>query len=227
MSAIRFKPRLRRVGLITLAVLAVFMVSTVAVVMIAEDQTLDTEEAFPSLVIPDPTKRPEFIFPESIRTYNLSLNRFVDRFARVCMEGKYSDFRLMLSSHSGDPIVARRFESMFNALKQVRILSIDKLPTLPGIDGPVYVMLAEYDLEDYAVTKGSPTEQCRLAIAQEAGEWCIGPIPRDAIARLKAFQQAASQPSTKPSGAVADNRDESEAPQAPRATANEPASLDS
>jgi hypothetical protein len=184
----------RRVGFYALILLAVVMVSAVVAVMIMEDPLLAEADAFPSPVVLNPEKRPNIVFPESVRTPDLSLNRFVDRFARVCVQGKYPDLRLMLSSRSGDPLVARRFESMFNALKQVRILALEKMPTVPDVEGPVYLMKAEYVLEDFAVSKARKTELVRLAIAREEGNWRIGPIPRSVLARLEAYRASTSQP---------------------------------
>ncbi|MFH1420007.1 MAG: hypothetical protein ABII12_17165 [Planctomycetota bacterium] len=179
----------RRFGFIGLVVLSVVMVTTAGVVMMSEDPPLTGEDAFGDGVIIDPLKRPDIDFPETVRTFNLSLNRFVDRFARVCMEGKYSDLRLMLSKRGGDPLVARRFETMFNALKQVRILSLEELPEVPDLESPAYLMSAEYVLEPYATGKGRDTEVIRLAIAMEDGEWRIGPVPRELLALLDAYKE--------------------------------------
>jgi hypothetical protein len=179
------KPSVRRFALLGLALLALVLVATVAAVMLSDDPLLAEGEVFPEEVVINTERRPDIVFPESVRTTDLSLNRFVDRFARVCMQGRYSDLRLMLSSRSGDPIVARRFESMFNALKQVRIIALQKLPNVRGLDDPVYLMKAEYLLENYAAAKERATEHVRLAIAKEDGNWRIGPIPRDLLARLE------------------------------------------
>ena len=223
----RPNPRLRSTGLFGLVSLAAILVAAVVWVTTSEESVLDPNDAFPELVIINPAKRPEFVFPESVRTYDLSLNRFVDRFARVCMQGRYSDFRLMLSGRIGDPIVARRFESMFNALKQVRILTLTKLADIPGLDEPIYIMMAEYDLEDYAVTKGEQTEQRRLAITKENGDWRIGPVPHEALAWLQALREAATQPAQEDAESLASDDDGAQRPNQPKAAANRPARLDS
>lgn len=223
----RFTPKMRKLAVTGLIVFAGGLMTTALVVMFTDDPTLDPEAVFPDVVVLDLSKRPGFDFPESIRTMDLSLNRFIDRFVRVCMEGKYSEFRLMLSSRAGDPIVARRFESMFNALKQVRILSVQEVPLPAGFaEGPVYVMLAEYDLKEHAVVRGVATERRRLAIMRENGEWRIGPVPRELAERLEA---AASEPdpvalpATPASRPVAPTAEEQEGP---GTAANRPLRLD-
>jgi hypothetical protein len=193
MTPPRTQPALRRFGLYGLILLALALVSGVIFILVTEDSVLTVAEGFPEPVILDPEKRPHFVFPESARTYDLSLNQFVDRFARACMSGKYSDFRLMLSTKR-PPVLPQRFESNFNALKEVRILGIEKLPEVPDIVGPVYLMQAAYDLQEYAVRRGERTKQVHVAIAQEDGQWRIGPIPHDALMRWKARQAALSQP---------------------------------
>jgi hypothetical protein len=231
MAQLRTQPALRRFGLYGLILLALALVSGVIFVLVTDSSVLTVAEAFPEPVILNPEKRPHFIFPESLRTYDLSLNQFVDRFARVCMEGKYSEFRLMLSKNR-PPILPARFESNFNALKEVRILGLEKLPDLPATTGPVYVMKAAYDLQDFAVRRGERTKQVHVAIAQEDGQWRIGPIPREAMARLRAYEQGKSQPAEKPDvvgqpGTPSTRSDTPSPAPAPRTAANRPMRLDS
>lgn len=219
------KPGVRHFGIIGLTTVAVVLVSTVAYVLIADDPYIDPEQAFPEGIIVK-EQRPEFIFPERVRTHDLSLNRFVDRFARICMQAKYSDFRLMLSSRIGDPIVASRFESMFNALRQIRILSLERAPNIPNVEGPVYIMLAEYDLAPEVVKRGELTEQRRLAILKEKGEWRIGPVPSELIAQMAATPQPASQPSFSMKAESPDRPSpRSEGVEPPKASANAPARI--
>lgn len=194
-SAIEKAPTLKRFGLYGLILLAFFFVSAVVFVLVTEERVLTEEEAFPEPVILDAEKSPEFEFPISARTFDLSLNRFVDRFARVCREGKYSDFRLMLSSRR-PPILPPRFESNFNALKRVKILGIEKMPEIPESPGPVFVMSAEYELEDFAAKTGETTKHVQVAIAKEEGEWRLGPIPSEAVERLRAYRSQAATSQT-------------------------------
>lgn len=191
------RPSTKRLVLYALILLAFTMVSAVGFVLLTEDPILTEDEAFIEPVILNMEQRPEFVFPLSARTYDLSLNRFVDRFARVCMQGKYSDFRLMLSSRR-PPILPPRFESNFNALKQVRILGIEKLPDIPDVVGPIYLMSAEYELQDYAIRGGEAVRQVQVAITREDGNWCLGPIPQEALERLRAYRATQTTPGPKP-----------------------------
>ncbi|RIK66752.1 MAG: hypothetical protein DCC65_08460 [Planctomycetota bacterium] len=218
---------LKRFALYGLILLAFTLVSAVAFVFLTEETVLTEEEAFPEPVILNPEARPDFEFPVAARTYDLTLNRFVDRFARVCMQGKYSDFRLMLSNRR-PPILPPRFESNFNALKKVRILGIEKLPDLPEIPGPIYLMSAEYELEDFAVRGGERVKQVQVAIAREDGEWRLGPIPGEALDRLRAYramQAAASQPADQPDAGEAEPAPQAPRDEAPRAASNRPARI--
>jgi hypothetical protein len=188
-SATLSSPTFRRVALYGLILLALTFVSAVVFVLATDRPTIADDEAFPEPVVLDLERRPHFVFPVSARTYDLSLNQFVDRFARVCMLGKYSDFRLMLS-RTRPPILPPRFESNFNALKNVRILKIERLPDVPNVPGPVYLMNARYELEDFAVKGGKSVREVQVAITREDGDWRIGPIPHDALEQLRAFQAA-------------------------------------
>lgn len=218
--AIRSTAAFRRFALYGLILLALTFVSAVVFVIATDRPSLAEDEAFPEPVILDMERRPNFIFPVSARTYDLSLNQFVDRFARVCMQGKYSDFRLMLSRRR-PPILPPRFESNFNALKNVRILEIEALPPVPGVEGSVYLMNAEYELEDFAIKGGKSKRDVQVAITREDGEWRIGPIPHEALERLRIYQnmqKPASAATSAPADAVSSD--------VPHTAANRPARLD-
>lgn len=193
MAQIRTKPVLRRFALYGLILLAFALVTGVVFVLVSDRSTINIAEAFPEPVILDPENRPYFVFPEAVRTTDLSLNLFVDRFARVCMEGKYSDFRLMLSNQR-PPILPARFEANFNALKQVRIEGLEKIPVSAGAPNDTFIMKVTYDLKDFAVRHGERSKQIYVGINKEEGIWRLGPIPSEALARLAAYKAAQSQP---------------------------------
>ncbi len=220
--------RSRRFGLLGLLVVSLGLVGTVVWVLGTDDPLLQPEDVFPEPVIVPADKAPRFVFSDEVRTYDLSLNRFVDRFLRVCSEAKYSEFRLMLSRRSGDPVLAQRFEKMFIVLKEARIESVKRLPDVPEVQGPVYLLTATYDLEDHALKAKKTGHVVRLAISREEGEWRIGPIPADALARLRAYEQATSQPAVKEEAAALDDEPtKTPVSDAPKAAANRPARLDS
>lgn len=216
------RPALQRIAFVGLIVVAAFMVGAVAFVMVSDKRALAAEEVFPEPVRVDLEKRPNFQFPESVRTFDPALNRFIDRFARICMEGKYSEFRLMCTSRVS-PLAPRRFESIFHAVREIRVLSVMRLPEMPKLPGPVYIMRAEYDLKpEYARRAGGDeaavkTKGVQVALTFEDGTWRIGPIPREGAEALAAMELSASRP-------VVDLFDNEEAPMAPP-TANQPVSI--
>ncbi len=219
MAASDSKPRLLRFGLYLLILLAFALVGTVTWVLLTDELPFTAEEVFPEPVTVNLEKRPRFVFPEDLRTSDLSLNRFIDRFCRISATAKYSEFKLMLSRRADfDP---KQFESMFHALKQARILSVDPVPPAPEFGGRAYVLKAEYDLEDWVTKPKKTGNVARLAIFEEDGDWRIGPIPRADLARLSEYQQRkASQDST-----VTSSPADAESPSLhlPRAAANQPA----
>jgi hypothetical protein len=211
-------PTLKRFVLYGLILLGLALASAVIFVIATDEEMLASEDAFPEPVVLDPEKHPTFVFPEDIRSYNLEVNRFIDRFARVCLQGKYSEFRLMLSQKR-PPMLPDRFESNFAALKQIRILRLEKLPPLPQADAPLYIMHAEYELNDFAVKKGERTRHVMAAILKEDGEYRLGPLPSGAVEKLAAFKaqqlketttvptsQSSITPASSPSTNVVTNR---------------------
>ena len=224
MARVLVQPGMRRIALIGLILLAGCLVSAVIWVIVADPPVIAVEGVFPEPVYPNPELRPRFVFADEQRTYDLSLNRFVDRFFRVCAEGRYSEFRLMLSTK----VMPRRFESMFNALKEAKVLSIKKLPPLPEIEGPVYILTSEYELEDYASQGRKSGNIMRLAISKEGGEWRFGRIPHDALARLEAFEQSEPQGSDRDSFKASPGGISPKTPETKesKAVANRPARID-
>jgi len=218
---------LQRYAFAGLIAVAAFMVGTVAYVVVSDERAIAAEEIFPETVRVDPEKRPDFQFPESVRTYDPALNRFIDRFARICMEGKYSEFRLMCTSRVS-PLSPRRFESIFHAVKEIRILSVNLLPVLPKMPGPIYVMRAEYDLKPEYIRRSTgsdepvKTKSVQVALTLEDGTWRIGPIPREGAAALAALHDAAARPAVD----LFDGEDPRAAP-LPPPSANQPATITS
>lgn len=222
------KPALRRFGMYALVLLALGLVSSVIFVVTTDEPVFDRDDTFPQEVLVNTDRQPKVVFPDNLRTHDLSLNRFVDRFVRVCQKGKYSDFRLMFSTQSGDPILPDRFGSIFTALKEVRILQIDHLPKVPQVEGSVYLLTAEYELQNFAPRSAAGTMRARLAIHKEEGQWRIGPLPREATEALEALMAQKQQQEGKISNDESSPHQLSDASdwEVPKAAANQPVRLD-
>lgn len=175
MAAPRKTPTLHRLAFLALVLVALTLVSIVASVLLTGEPPISEDDRFPEVVAPNFEKRPGFRFPESLRTTDLSLNRFIDRFARVCLEGRYSEFRLMQTRRT-DPLPPERFESMFNALKDIHVLRLEPGPPIAGMSDRVWILDATYELEDFADPRKERKRNVTLAIAKEDGEWRLGPI---------------------------------------------------
>ncbi|MCK6457598.1 MAG: hypothetical protein L6Q92_13845 [Phycisphaerae bacterium] len=186
-------PTARRVGVLALILLALALVSMSTYVMLAEDRwaALNEEERRDEPLL-DRSRSPQFSFPILARSFDASLNQFVDRFIRVCLEGKYSEFRLLYTRRR-EPPSARQFVSMFNAVKEIRLASLDKLPELPGIPSPAYRLVAEYELEEFAV-KSERRKRFQVAVIKEDGEWRLTPLPRGSASQLDALLASTTQP---------------------------------
>lgn len=170
--------------LILMTILAAGLLTAVFVVTRQDQNVYNIDEIFPSGVIVDPTMRPDFDFPEEIRSTNIDLNRFIDRFFRVCAEAKYSEFRLLYTSDNAQEVSPERFESMFNVLSSARILALRELPTGEDEDREQYLLVVEYDLENFAPTTKTRDNQAFLLIGKENDEWrFLGPRSRDQLAR--------------------------------------------
>lgn len=212
---------LRRSVVFFLVLLAVGLVSSTIYVIFNEEPLYDPDELFDSGVLVNPENQPSFVFPEELRSTDLSLNRFIDRFFRLCAQGKYPDIRLMISQHSGETLAPSRFESMFNAMKEARIKAIRRLPEMPNEPGPAYVLIAEYDLEPHALKSQKSNNIVRLLIRKEEGEWRLGPVSREIVAKIDAHEAATTKPSSEAESASQPSDDD-----APKFIANQPIKID-
>ncbi len=197
----------RKAGLYFVILVALCLVSTVAVVVARDDEMYDVADVFPEPVTVNPDKQPKFDFPVALRTEDLALNRFVDRFFRLAAQAKYSEVKLMISNRSGDELLPARFEDIFNAMKEVRIKNIRRLPEMPDVEGPAWLIQAEYDLEPYAARSNKKVNKVQMCVAMEGGSYRIGPFSREERARLAAYDArnaaaAASQPASDTSPAL-------------------------
>lgn len=188
--------------LFILAVIAAVLGITVVVVMRDEDPEYLIENIFPEDVHPDPERIPTFKFPDELRTTDLEVNRFIDRFFRICEEGKYSEFKLMYTSQPGQEIPPARFESTFNVLKEARITQLRQLPDLKQFEGPTWLIVAEFDLEKFAAVDKKEGNIIRLVVGKESGRLKIRPITSDAVEQIEAYEarsRTAASAATNPS----------------------------
>ncbi len=180
--------------LLVLILLASGLLTVVAYVLATGESTEPwEEEARVSEPEIDTSKAPGFVFPTTARSYDPSLNAFIDRFARACLSGKYSEFRLLFTRRL-EPPSDRAFVSMFNACREIRIVSVDKLPELKQIPSPAYRLVAEYDLHSFAVKHGTPTRRIQVAVYKENGEWVVAPLPRGSAEQLDQLLAGTTQP---------------------------------
>ncbi len=187
-------PATRRAGLLALVMLAIGLLVVVFYVLVSE-QTADELDVEITLTEPpvDTSRPPAFTFPTTMRTYDTSLNAFVDRFARACLTGRYSEVRKLFTRRI-EPPSDKAFVTMFNAVRSLRIESLDRLPPLKSFDGPVYRLVAECTLQDFAVKHGPPTRRVQVGIIQENGDWALTPLPRGSAEQLDALLSGATQP---------------------------------
>jgi|GEM_PF-2367903 len=171
--------------LILMTILAAGLLTAVYVVTRQDRNVYNIDEIFPSGVIVDLSMRPEFDFPEEIRSTNIDLNRFIDRFFRVCAEANYAEFRLLYTSDNSQQVSPERFESMFNVLQSARILALRELPAGENDEEQEqYLLVVEYDLENFAPTTKTRDNQAFLVVGKENDEWrFLGPRSRDQLAR--------------------------------------------
>lgn len=219
------QPRVRQFALYGVILLALALVSSVIFVLMSDDPIYSSEELFaPVVLVAD--KQPKFDFPEELRSTDLSVNEFIDRFFRLCAQANYPEVRLLLSQRSGESLPPNRFERMFNAMKEARIKNLREFPDPTNPGERAYILYAEYDLEAHAAKQQKEGNPVRLLIFKDQGQWRLGPVSRDLVAKVEAYDAAQAQPATAPSGDSEPVQNEDESPRRPGVVANRPMKVD-
>ena len=123
---------------------------------------------------------PTFEFPESLRSKNESLNRFLDEFRGICQRGEYERYRLAVTRQI-EPIHERRFENIWHAVAHVRIELIKRLPAeIEELPAPAYAVLAKVTLREEYVRE-DPDRYVTIVAFREEGEWVFAPSPDERI----------------------------------------------
>jgi hypothetical protein len=188
------QPVARRFGLLVLILLGLGLLGVVVYVMATDTATsaLDTEVVVEEPEL-DTARPPNFVFPTTARSYDPLLNAFIDRFASACLSGKYSEFRLMYTRKL-EPPAEKAFVTMFNAVKEIRVIRLDKLPPLKAFPGQAYRLVAECELHDFAVRNGKKSRRIQVAVLFENGQWVMAPLPRGSSEQLDALLAGTTRP---------------------------------
>ena len=139
---------------------------------------------------------PRFVFPESVRTDDESLNAFVERFAQICIDGEYDKYRLTVRRRSR-PVQKDDFENIWHNIEEIHIEHILPLPDADVGPGPRYALFANIRL------RPGQTESEKLVVMQilrEGGEWVIDVLGQEEMDLVRAL---AAPTSTRPASTQA------------------------
>ena len=139
------------------------------------------------------SKPPRFVFPESVRTDDASLNAFVERFAQICVDGEYDKYRLTVRRRSR-PVQKDDFENIWHNIEEIHIEHILPLPDADVGPDPRYALFANVRL------KPGQAESEKLVVMQilrEGGEWVIDVLGQEEMDLVRAL---AVPTSTAPDG---------------------------
>ena len=198
MADMRRGSRLGRLTIYALTLIALMMVSMVVYVLVTgEERGLASDEPeAPSAEFKNP---PVLVFPERLRTFDSSLNRFIDRFIRATLEGRYDEFRQMWTRRL-DPVSADKYLRIWKVVREVRVLDIQPIRTQNGTI-EAYLIKAEVKEEPIEGDKKRGTDEIRwIRAVREGDEWVFAPpekSDRERAGAAAASQAAASQTAEK------------------------------
>lgn len=169
---------MQRIGLNALIALAVLLVGTVGyVVFTGRERAWAEPDDFSRS--DDPVvpldKAPVIEFPESQRTYDVTLNRFLDRFIRTTREGRYGEFRTMWTRDL-DPVSAESYQKIWSNVRAVRIKQVVRAPKREGITIDAYVIEAEVEIAPESGHAPSELNRTiRMLAIREGDDWVFAP----------------------------------------------------
>lgn len=161
----------------------------------AEDASSGTIN--PDQIPVDQYRHPKFVFPKEVLTGNKSLDEFIIRFTQVCIEGKYDEYRLLVS-RKVELVPREQFEKVYQAVKRAEVKEIRELPRISELPYPLWVVISEIHLRKDIE---NPVRRVMVLVFQEKikgkQEWVLAPAPR-ALRDVIPTTQPLSQPTTRP-----------------------------
>jgi hypothetical protein len=172
-------PRMRRIGLYALILLAMSLLGASSFVLLGgvDDGGGGFAEDFQREDDPplDLRQAPLIEFPENVRSYDSAVNRLIDRLIRTSREGRYSEFRTLWTRRL-DPVSAEEYAHIWSRIRRVRVLSLTRSPSAPAGGEPSYLLQSEVELDE-STPPDKRTRRVRLMIVQENDEWVFAPLP--------------------------------------------------
>lgn len=153
-------------------------------------------------VVPPDEAPAIFEFPAEVRSKNEELNAFLEEFQEICANGEYFRYRDLVSRQV-EPIAREQFVGIWQAVEQVRIELIRRLPyveklresnvlgPLDAVHDPVYAVLVRVDLREQAKVRGPAGRFVSLLVfpegsSAESARWVLAPAPERVRAALRA-----------------------------------------
>jgi hypothetical protein len=154
-----------------------------------------------------PAARPAaLVFPDSIRVADESVNAFVTRAMTICASRRYDDFRLLWSARE-TPMSSGEFEESWNAVKDIRVRSVEKAKLAADAASPgeapqlVYAVAAEVVLDPaHRAAQREPKRDVVLMLVREHDQWRLAraPKPMRDWMQEKLAARAADSPASEP-----------------------------
>ncbi len=146
------------------------------------------------------------IFPDAVRVQDASINDFLERAMKDCAGGDYDRFRLLWSARQ-EPLPRDEFEQGWQAVRQIRIRTLQKVILAPDPDRnldrgeSVYAFLADVTLDPmHRAGQREPNREVVLMILREHEQWRLASAPKPMRKWIK--EQAAAKVDTEDNATV-------------------------
>jgi len=153
-----------------------------------DDATPDDQSIDPNDYIRTKGPAPQFLFPKQVECDRPEVNDFIRRFSRTSLKGEYLAYRLLVSRQV-EPVSRESFQKAWEAVEQVRILSIARVDDLTNYPPPVYLVKATVAMREPA---DPPSREVAILVFQEGQEWVMAPAGRQ-IRQSQATSQPAQR----------------------------------
>jgi len=152
------------------------------------------------------------VFPDSLRTDDAGVNRFISDALDICARGDYDAFRILWSARQ-DPISHEEFEQGWEAVRLIQVRAIEKV-VLPDreatttssdstggqgvVEGTLapdvsIVVFIEVSLDpEHPAGRRQPEREVVLLMVQENNGWRFGRAPKELRAWIKQHADVAA-----------------------------------
>lgn len=131
-----------------------------------------SETAAQEIIVPADPNGPQISFPESARSDNPEINKFVIEFVNILLTSDYKAYRLKVTQRR-EPINAKTFDDAYGRVKAIEIRKIEKIEDRKALKQVKLgdIPLPIYRVKAHIVLRDKSEQEVEIPIFKEQNRW--------------------------------------------------------